>query len=348
MTPRERWLATLEGSKPDRWPTDYWATPEVTERLLKHLGCSSEREMCRLLGIDKPLPVSPAYIGPDLSDRNIWGVRHIKQPYADGAGVYEEVVEHPLAGAETVRDIEQYPWPQPDWYDYSTIAQQLAKAEDWPVRAGHYEPFLIYCELRGLEQAFLDLLERPELVDAAIEKMFSFHYEFNARVFEAGKGRIDITYVAEDFGSQTSLLMSPQIIEEIFMPRIRKMIALAHEFGVKVLFHSDGAIRPIIGTLIEAGIDVLNPIQWRCSGMDRRELAAEFGDRIAFHGAVDNQQTIPFGTPEDVRNEVRENIEIFGRTRGYIIAPCHNIQPITPTENILALYEAAREYGTVA
>jgi len=347
MTPRERWIATLSGKRPDRWPTDYWATDEVTTRLLKDLACSNQNELWRRLGVDKPLNLAPRYAGPDLGDRDVWGLRHVEQVYADGAGVYREVVEHPLAAAQTPADLDRYPWPKVDWYDFSVIPDRLREAGDWPVRAGTYEPFLLYCQMRGLEQAFVDLLDRPDFVDAAIERLFRFHYEFNERLFEAGRGRIDITYVAEDFGSQTSLLMSPKTIETIFLPRIRKMIRLAHDFGIKVLFHSDGAIRPIIGMLIDAGIDALNPVQWRCHGMDRAELAAAFGNRIAFHGAVDNQQTLAFGTPDDVRNEVRENIEIFGRTRGYVIAPCHNIQPITPTANIVALYEAAREYGTL-
>jgi len=97
--------------------------------------------------------------------------------------------------------------------------------------------------------------------------------------------------------------------------------------------------------LIEIGIDILNPIQWRCPGMDRESLARDFGSRVIFHGAVDNQHTLPFGSPEDVRREVEENIRIFARGKGYIVAPCHNIQANTPTANILAMFEAVREFA---
>jgi len=347
MTSRERWQAVLSGKKPDRWPTDFWSTGEVLERLQKELRCKDADELWQRLKIDRPFGIGGRYRGPDLGDKTIWGVRHKPQTYADGAGVYNEVADHPLAAAKTVQDVLRYPWPDPDWYDFSEVKAKLAKAGDRVVQGGGYEPFLIYCEMRGLEQAFIDLLEAPEVVDAAIGRIFDFHYAINERLFEAGAGRIDVTYVAEDLGSQHSLLMSLDLIRRILLPRIRKMIQLAHDCGIKVLYHTDGAARPVIPLLIDAGIDALNPIQWRCPGMEREGLARDFGGRIAFHGAVDNQQTLPFGTPADVRNEVRENIEIFGKTRGYVIAPCHNIQPITPTENILALYEAAQEYGKV-
>jgi uroporphyrinogen decarboxylase len=112
-----------------------------------------------------------------------------------------------------------------------------------------------------------------------------------------------------------------------------------------VLFHSDGAIRPLLKSMIDAGIDVLNPVQWRCAGMEREGLKADFGDDLIFHGGMDNQQTMAFGTVEDVRQEVHDNIAILGDGGGYILAPCHNIQAITPPENIVALYEQGYEEG---
>ena len=103
----------------------------------------------------------------------------------------------------------------------------------------------------------------------------------------------------------------------------------------------DGAIRPLIPDLLDIGIDVLNPIQWRCRGMDRAALARDFGSRVVFHGGVDNQQTLPFGSPADIAREVKENLAIFSACKGYIVAPCHNIQNVSPVENVLAMYEEA-------
>jgi len=180
-----------------------------------------------------------------------------------------------------------------------------------------------------------------------MERIYYIHDAVIRRSLEAAGGLVDFIYVAEDLGTQNALLMSPAAFRRFIKPWLRKMIDLGHSFGVKVMHHDDGAIRPLLPELIEIGIDVLNPVQWRCAGMEREGLARDFGKSIVFHGAVDNQRTLPFGTPEDVKREVAENIRIFRRGKGYILAPCHNLQPNTSTANILAMYEAAREYGGI-
>jgi uroporphyrinogen decarboxylase len=191
----------------------------------------------------------------------------------------------------------------------------------------------------------MDLLVNPELASYCLDILFDLAYESTVRIYEAIPGRVNISYVAEDFGSQASLLFSPKQIRTIFIPRMKRMINLAHSAGAYAFFHSDGAVRPILPDMIAAGIDVLNPIQWRCVGMERAGLKRDFGEDLIFHGGVDNQQTLPFSAPADVREEVGANIEILGAGGGYIIAPCHNIQPNTPPENVVAMYEAGREFG---
>ena len=121
------------------------------------------------------------------------------------------------------------------------------------------------------------------------------------------------------------------------------MMQLAHQAGAYVFHHSDGAIKPVIPDLIEAGIDVLNPVQWRSEGMDRVELKRDFGDLVVFHGAVDNQHTLAFGSVEEVQEEVSYNIEVLGKGGGYILAPCHNIQAVSPPENVVAMYDTGYE-----
>jgi len=345
MSPKERWLAVLNREEPDRLPMDYWATEEATQKVLKYLGCADVWEMYERLHIDHPVAVNPKYVGPTLSPGyDIYGCRYQDVDY--GAGVYSECVYHPLAQYNTIEEIEaNYTWPTVDWFDYSVIPQQIVGKEMYPIRGGGSEPFLTYKDLRGMEQAYIDLLINPDLVCYCLDKLFDFCYENTLRIYEQIPGKVNISYIAEDFGSQESLLISPALIKEIFIPRMKRMIDLAHEAGAYAFFHSDGAIREIIPDMIAAGIDVLNPIQWRCKGMDRAELKRDFGDQVVFHGGVDNQYTLAFGSIEEVREEVIYNIRVLGEGDGYILAPCHNIQAVSPPENIVAMYETGYEYG---
>ncbi len=183
------------------------------------------------------------------------------------------------------------------------------------------------------------MILRPELADAVLGHIFDFHWEHHRRIFEAGRGRIDTTWVAEDLGAQTGPLMSLAMYRRFLLPNQIKMADLARSFGIHVMYHTDGAARMFLPDLIDqVGIEILNPIQWRCAGMEREQLVADFGDRIIFHGSIDNQQTLAFGTVDDVVREVRESLEIYAAAR-WICAPCHNLQPVTPTENIVAMYE---------
>ncbi len=156
---------------------------------------------------------------------------------------------------------------------------------------------------------------------------------------------MDRSSVAEDLGSQKSLLYSPEQIRTFLLPRMKMMMDLAREAGAKIVTHSDGAILEILPDLIEAGTDILDPVQWRCKGMDREGLKRDFGDRIVFHGAMDNQYTLAFGSVEEVKQEVRDNIRILGAGGGYMLGPCHNIQVVSPPENIVACYDTAWEEG---
>ncbi len=191
----------------------------------------------------------------------------------------------------------------------------------------------------------MDLALNPEIVHYCLDKLFDLAYENTVRIYEQIPGKVMISYVAEDLGSQEGLLMSLEHIREFLLPRMKRMMDLVHSAGAYVFHHSDGAVRPVIPYMIEIGIDVLNPVQWRCKGMEREGLKRDFGDKIVFHGAVDNQYTLPFGTVEEVRQEVIDNIRILGEGGGYILAPCHNIQAVGPPENVVAMYETGYEYG---
>ena len=349
LTPRDRWLALFSGQTPKRVLCDYWGTAEVTDRLRKELGCPSDRALWERLGIDKLVllgPTHPLAKEDTWHTPSLWSIWHVEVndiSYGDGLGTYEEAVTNPLAKAETAADVEQFDWPDPALFDVDGMRAKCQVWHGYPILGGCYEPFYLYCRLRGMEQALADLAVNPAVAEAALERIYSIHESVIRRTLEAARGLIDLIYVAEDLGTQDTLLMSPAFFRRFLKPRMRKMIDLAHSFGVKVMHHDDGAIRPLLPELVELGIDVLNPIQWRCAGMEREGLARDFGKSLVFHGGVDNQQTLPFGTPDDVKREVADNIRIFRSGKGYIVAPCHNLQPNTPTENILALYEAVHE-----
>ena len=369
MTPRERWLAVLNRQTPDRVPMDYWSTPEFSARLVRHLGLSRKsqkqlvsmfgrserdprqpnearralREALKLMKVDFVVHVGPKYVGPKLPpDTDVFGCHYHTINY--GTGEYSEVDNNPLAQYNSVEEIEaNFQWPSPDWYDYSGIADQLAGWEDYPTVGGGSEPFLVYKSLRGQEQAMIDLVDRPEIVHYCLDKLFELAYQNSLRIYETYPGKILYSYVAEDMGGQDNLMFSKKHIRTFLLPRMKRMIDLAHQAGAFVFHHNDGSCRAILPDMIEAGINVLNPIQWRCRGMEREGLKADFGNQIIFHGGVDNQFTLPFGSLADVRQEVEDNLSILGAGGGYILAPCHNIQPVTPPENVVEMYKTCYE-----
>lgn len=345
MTSRERWLAVLRRERPDRLPTDYWATTEATDKLKAYLGCRTRYQALTKLHVDYVVTVGPTYAGPRLArNRDVYGCRYRRVSY--GSGAYRECVYHPLAAFSSVSEIQRnYTWPDPDWWDYSDIARKARAWSTQPLRGGGSEPFLLYKYLRGDEQAFIDLVLNPEIVHYCLGKMFDLAYENTRRIYEQIPGQVMITYVAEDMGGQDDLMISLKHIREFLLPGMKRIIDLAHQAGAYVFHHNDGACRAVIPDMIKLGIDVLNPIQWRSTGMDRVGLKRDFGDKLIFHGAVDNQFTLPFGTQDDVRQEVLDNMRILGAGGGYILAPCHNIQAVSPVQNIVAMYETAYEHG---
>ena len=347
LTPRERWLAVLRREKPDRVPMDYWGTTETTRMLMKHLGCRNRWQVFKKLHIDFLYRVEPDYCGPRIPrNHDAFGCRY--KPVRYGQGVYKECISHPLAAFQSADEIEKkFTWPDPDWWDYKVLPEKIKGKQDFPLAGGAFEPFLIYKKLRGEEQAFVDLIKNPEIVRFCLNKLFRLGYEEFNRTYEQIGEQIQISFISEDMGAQNDLMFSVFHIREFLIPHLKKMIDLAHQAGVHVFHHNDGSIQRIIPDMIDLGIDILNPIQWTCAGMERRQLKKRFGSRVIFHGAMDNQNTLPFGSTEDVRHEVIENLRILGQNGGFILAPCHNIQSITPIENILTLYRTGFEIGWV-
>ena len=194
------------------------------------------------------------------------------------------------------------------------------------------------------DEEIQERLESPVIL-AIFDHLSDFFFEYTKRLLEAGKGRIDIAWYGDDYGCQTGLTISPQTYKKLLKPRWKRHIELAHSFGAVVMLHSCGSTRKLIPDLIETGFDILDTVQPEAADMNPAELKRKFGDRLSFHGMISVQQVLPHGTTEDVRREVKERMEVMKPGGGYIMAPTHCIQPDTPVENILAMYEAGLEFG---
>lgn len=344
-------LAAIRREPVDHVPTDIWCVPEVWETLGAHLGCDEPEAIKERLHIDGIPGVRPEYVGPELFKGpngevgDYFDVR--ARPVTFKEGTYKEIYYAPLAEAKTIDDLEAYRWPDPDWFDYGSIVEQAGEVHTTHlVNCGGMDIFTAHNKLRGMEASLMDPLLDPEFTRHLLKRIADFQSEHNKRMFEAGDGCIDMTWVADDLGMQTGPLISLEIFREFYRPHMQRYIDLAKEFGLIVFHHDDGAIRPFLPDLVEMGIDILNPLQRKCPGMELEGMAEDFGDKLIFHGGIENQHILPFGTPEEVRAEVRYNLDTLARDgTGYILAPCHNLQAITPVENILALYDEARTYG---
>jgi len=277
-------------------------------------------------------------------DRTMWGVP-LKEIQA-GAARYAEFGAAPMAGCDTPAAVDRYPWwPKPDRFAYEA-AVELARraAQEYAVIGPWVSLFEIYCQLRGLERALMDLVEHPELVEAALDRVEAIQTEMMRRFFARARPHLDLVFISDDIAGQKSLLLSPRMWERHLQPRLKRWCELIHAHGLRVFYHTDGAARPLLKAILECGVDVLNPIQHACPGMDLAGLKREFGSRIIFHGGVDNQAVLPRGTPEQVRAEVRECLRTLGAGReGFICCSCHNVQAGTPLENILAMVQTVRQ-----
>lgn len=361
MDARQRVALALDHKQPDRVPIDYWATAGVNARLLDHLGLSTQEELLQHFDVDFRYIEGPKYVGPQPSVRrdgsveDHWGVPRVRVQVGSGekATVYQEVRDFPLRDAKSIEEIRDYEkWPSPDWFDYDCVSQQVAEARrsgkvvifmgDRMNRCAQLKPAMY---LRGVDQILVDVALEPEIADFIFRKVADFYLEYARRTLQAADGGIDILMLGDDFGTQKGPFMSPGMWRRFLQGGFKKFVQLGHQYGCKVGHHSCGSIRPIIGDLIESGLDILNPVQPDVHDMDRRDLKRTFGDRICFHGSISIQKTLPFGTPDDVRNEVRERFETLGPNGGFILCTAHNIQADTPTENVLALFEA---YQTLA
>lgn len=349
MNSRERVLTSFQHKIPDRVPLDYCAVSEIDKKLIEYLQLRDRDALLQRLHIDfrhldKWGDMVPRYIGPELPKHedgifeDMWGCRIRKVEYQPGC-FYDEWVAPPLADAKTVHDVEQHNWPSPDWYDFSDVKDYCVQNGEYCLVGGLGATLDMVGFFRGMEQAMLDIYDNPAVFGAIVEKLFEFKYEYNARLLTAAQGRLDILFISEDMGGQNSLIVSREVLKQYVFPKFRKFAELAHKHNAMIMLHSDGDIHEIIQDLIELGIDIINPVQPDCPGMNPTDLKRKFGNKMCFHGLIDSQKTLPFGTSKEVIDEARKWVEQVGINGGLALAPNCGFQIDVPVENILALYD---------
>lgn len=366
MTPRERVLTALSHREPDRVPIDIggsFATGiniAAYEDLKRYLGVESEtvvasrrsqiatveEEIRRRLAIDTyPLlpraPEGAEVIYPDGSYRDEWGVVRCRPE----EGHYY-VTEAPLAGEISLADLDSFPWPDPDDPGYrrglAEEAREVRQGTDYalilslPVGFVHQSQFM-----RGYEAWLMDLVLEPFLAEALMDHILDIHLAIIGQMLEAVGDDIDVVLYADDVAFQDRLMTSPEIYRRLIKPRQRRLFDfLKARTKAKILYHTCGAVYPLIGDFIEIGLDILNPIQTTAQGMDIQRLKQEFGQDLCFWGGIDLQQLLPHGSPAEVAAVTREIIACLGAGGGYVLSAANNIQADVPPQNILAMVEA--------
>ena len=350
MKPRDRVLMALNHERPDRCPMQVSFTPEFAVRLRNDLelkgqsvhnphGGGNTYELERALGEDMLLTSvgwANSYYQSDEPYTDEWGIGWGIQVYETpfGSGKYTEIVHHPLADDRAI-ELYQPPDPhRPELYFEADRVIQEYKDEYWIVGVTVTTIFETTWALRGLEQTLVDLVLNPELVDDLFEIPYQYHLAAAKRLVEMG---VDMIWTGDDVGAQNGMLISPDHWRKFLKPRMSNFITELKAINpdVKVAYHSDGNILSVIPELIEIGVDVLNPIQ--PASMDPAEVKKQFGKKLCFWGTIDEQHTLPFGTPADVEAEVVERLQTIGKDGGLIMGPTHHVQLDTPLENFWAM-----------
>jgi uroporphyrinogen decarboxylase len=345
-------MTALGYREPDRVPIDYFffGTPETIAKLKAYLRIEDDEALRRKLGIDIRV-VKPRYIGPKLKIyedgdfEDIWGV--VRKSISHGTGAYDEIQFYPLAGAETISDLDKHRWPQIKWWDMSKLSEDIDRVnetEEYAICISNGNIMESSWYMRGLENILTDFSLRPDFAYELLRRVTDYLIEYLCAMLEASKGRVDIVFTADDIADQRGLMMSLDMWSRLVKPHHARMNSALKEYGVKIMYHSDGAVMDAIPGLMEMGIDILDPLQFSARGMDPVELKNKYGDRLCFHGGVDVQTTLPLGTPDKVRKVSMERIKVLGKGGGYIFGPSHAIQEDTPPENIVAMFDEAKNY----
>ena len=351
LSSRERVRLAFSFQEPDQIPCNHFGTPEITRLLQEHFGVNDEDGLQDALGVDFRTVMSD-YLGPGYKTnqdgvfRDFWHVPH--RYVAVAGGHYPEPIAPPFAKTTDLAEVERWPWPELDWFDCSKLHARCLKNRDYCIVAGTAGAMDIINGLgnmRGYEQALVDLVTQEPIGMALVEKRFGFWYAWCRKCLQACRGEVDILHIGDDYGMQSGLVLSPEQWRVVAEPYLRRMVELAHESGAKLMLHSCGSTRELMDDFIRVGVDILDTVQPYAANMEPAELKTSYQGRLAFHGMVSVQKVLPATGPDGVAREVARICEVMKPGGGFAIAPTHNIQPDTPLENVLALYESVRQYG---
>jgi uroporphyrinogen decarboxylase len=331
---------------------DYLSDPslknedKILDRMVQNVF--PDEKLLQKFGVDFRWLV-PNWVGVSEVDedtyRDMWGIhwQYMLDAYS--------VSQSPLEEA-TVADLDSFDWPDP--YNPAMFAGLQEQAEYWykntdyvivadAVKGGILTKAF---QIRGYEQMFMDMINNVQFAEALMDKLLWLYKEMWSQYLKQVGPYVQMVYFTDDIGGQSAMLISPDTFRRFLKPRLKELIDHIKGLAdVKFMYHTDGTLVDVIEDVIEMGVDVLNPVQTSAMGMDTYVLKEKYGDRLSFHGAIDVQQVLPSSTPDEVKYDVAKRIYDLGRGGGYILSPCHNIGADVPPENIIAMFEAAQEYG---
>jgi len=341
MNSRERVLEAFAHKQPDLVPRWCGASPEFLAKAQLELGVADEEALRVRFGDDfrrvfarNTRPEHPLSPG-----RTLFGVER------SGHG-YGMPTSHPLAGA-SLEQVHAYAWPDPEWMDVSQIrSEALAWNRQYAILGGDWSPYWHDAiDLLGMENVYFMMYDDPEVLDAILQHIVDFYFEVNRRIFEAAADVLDVFFIGNDFGGQTGPLVSPEAFDRFLRPHLRRLIALGHDYNLKVQLHCCGGFEPLIPAMIRDGLDGLQAVQPCCDAMDPAALKARYGGDILFNGGIDSHHELLAGTPDSVRRATRKILQIMAPGGGYIASASHDyILEETPVANVLAMFDTVAEY----
>jgi uroporphyrinogen decarboxylase len=328
------------------------ANPGINNRLLEHFGLKPDQgeKLLQTLGVDFRSIGAP-YKGPRMHKAipgrrvNNWGI-HTRWIEHETGG-YWDYCDFPLREADE-ETVENWPMPSPNDYDYSGVMVKCEEFEQYAINgcAGFGDIINGNGMLRGMEQTLVDLITDDPAGMLLADRRMDIQIETTRRILEAAKGKVDFIWIGEDLGTQMAPIISMDIFKKHIRPRYQEYCDLARAYDLHIMMHTCGSSSWAYEDFIEMGIHVVDTLQPEAMNMSPEYLKKQFGGRLAFHGCISTAGPVATGTVKETVAYCRHTLDIMMPGGGYCFAPTHSLQDNSPTENVIAMYETAREYGT--